>query len=497
MNGPRSSTLAAAVAFLALGACSHTPDDDLAAEMPPAPREFRAAWVATVANIDWPTRPGLPVAQQQNEAIAILDRLVALNMNAVVLQVRPQADAMYASELEPWSAYLTGQQGVAPDPAYDPLTFWVEEAHARGLQLHAWCNPYRANHPGNPGPLDASSVVNARPDLVVKLGSKGYWWMDPALTEVQDHAVAVVTDIVRRYDVDGIHFDDYFYPYPSYHDGQDFPDDASYAAYVGAGGGLSRGDWRRRAVDGFIERLADEIKAVKRHVAFGISPFGIWRPGHPPTIAGLDQYDVLYADARRWFREGWVDYLTPQLYWPIAQIPQSFPVLLGWWVRQNVHRRHLWPGTTIARNRTDTGATEIANQILITRGMVPDAPGICLFSMKWLQSPDHPVGRRLADGPFARRALIPASPWLDATPPPRPAARLTDHGGRITVSWTPADGEPAFLWVVTARRDSSWTHRVLPAHARQFAFDEGPPPDAVAVTAVDRCGAESPPAFAR
>ncbi|MCK5940654.1 MAG: family 10 glycosylhydrolase, partial [Planctomycetes bacterium] len=352
-------------------------------DAPPLPdREFRAAWVATVANIDWPSRPGLPVAQQQQEARAILDRLVELNMNAVVFQVRPHADALYDSPLEPWSAYLTGAQGQAPTPYYDPLAFWIDEAHARGLQLHAWFNPYRANHPSNPGDICERSIVRARPELVVKLGNKGYWWMDPAMAEVQDLTTSVVMDVVRRYDIDGVHLDDYFYPYRSYHDGQDFPDDRSWSAYRASGGELARNDWRRRAVDTLIERLYREIKAAKPRVEFGISPFGIWRPGHPRGIQGLDQYDVLFADAKRWWNEGWVDYYSPQLYWPIAQVAQSFPVLLGWWRDQNRHGRHLWPGTSISRARGEAGAAEIVGHVMITRGMLPESPGVCMFSMK-------------------------------------------------------------------------------------------------------------------
>jgi uncharacterized lipoprotein YddW (UPF0748 family) len=475
---------------LALGfaGCGSAVDFEEADPIPSPLREFRAAWVATVANIDWPSEPGLPVVRQKQEALAILDRLVELNMNAVVFQVRPQADALYESRLEPWSYYLTGEQGRAPDPYYDPLEFWVEEAHARGLELHTWYNPYRANHPANVGGLSEDSIVNTRPELVVRLGTEGYYWMDPALKQVQDHSVAVVLDVVRRYDIDGVHFDDYFYPYREYNEGRDFPDDRSWEAYRAGGGDMSRNDWRRDAVNTFIERLYREIKAIKPHVEFGISPFGIWRPGSPASIRGLDQYDVLYADARLWLNEGWVDYFTPQLYWPIAQIPQSFPVLLGWWKDENRNHRHLWPGTSIGRMTGQGGPTELLNQILITRGMTPDSPGICMFSMRTLQSDDR-IAEALLAGPYSSSALIPPSPWLDGEPPAAPDVLRAGN----EISWTPRGEEDAFLWVVYVRRDDSWSHRILPGRQRRLVIPAGPGTvTRIAVSAVDRCGNEGP-----
>ncbi|HET7360691.1 MAG TPA: family 10 glycosylhydrolase, partial [Salinimicrobium sp.] len=295
--------------------------------IPHAMREFRAAWVATVANINWPSKPGLSSKEQQKEAIALLDFLKKHNFNAVILQVRPQADALYESELEPWSYFLTGEQGKAPEPFYDPLHFWIEAAHDRGLELHAWLNPYRAHHTSG-GEISEESIIKTHPELVVKL-KNGMYWMDPSKEGTQKRSTAVVMDIVKRYDIDGIHFDDYFYPYDSYNGGEDFPDDESWKAYRESGGKLSRADWRRESVNTFIRNLYKRIKAEKPHVKFGISPFGIWRPGYPKSIRGYDQYNELYADARLWLRKGWVDYFTPQLYWTINQIPQSFPVLLG------------------------------------------------------------------------------------------------------------------------------------------------------------------------
>src|SRR5690606_8441243 len=323
--------------------------------VPSPPREFRGVWISTVANIDWPSRPGIPVAQQRAEMAEILDRVAALNFNAIVLQVRPSCDAMYKSELEPWSHYLTGESGKAPeDPNYDPLTEWVQGAHARGLEVHAWFNPYRAGHPSQHGrgnhdkgrsAYAEDHIVNARPDLAKRYGS--HYWMDPAEPEVQDHSFNVVMDVVRRYDIDGVHFDDYFYPYKERDANNqiiDFPDEPAWQRYVASGGTMTRNDWRRSHVDKFTQRIYEGIKAERPEVKFGLSPFGIWQPGYPEGIAGFNQYEELYADAKLWLNEGWVDYWTPQLYWPIAQLPQSYPRLLQWWIDENTHGRHVWPG---------------------------------------------------------------------------------------------------------------------------------------------------------
>ncbi len=466
----------------------------LGERIPSPPREFRAAWVATVANIDWPSQPGLPVEQQKQEAIVILDKCKELNLNAVVLQVRPQADALYASELEPWSFFLTGKQGQPPEPFYDPLAFWVQESHARGIELHTWLNPYRANHPSHTGPLAENSIVKAHPELVVKLGDRGYYWMDPALKEVQDHSIAVAMDVLRRYDIDGIHFDDYFYPYREYHDGKDFPDDKSWAAYVDSGGTMSRNDWRRSAVNMFIERLYREMKAAKPWVKLGISPFGIWRPGHPPgTTSGIDQYDVLYADVRLWFNEGWLDYMTPQLYWPISRIPQSYPVLLNWWVGENTRKRALWPGLIISNADREGAALEAINQIMITRGMVPDGPGNVFFSMKHLVQNRGNLATMLAEGVYAKQALAPAMPWLGDSLPFPPRVRVRSSADGLEVSWQADGDKPATLWVLYLEREGSWDYEILPGSTLSAVRPLAERPiTRVAVSAVDRVGNQGP-----
>ena len=477
------------ICFLGIGYSQSEPQPE---SLPTVPREFRAAWVATVANIDWPSKPGLSTEEQKQEALAILDQASSINLNAIVFQVRPQADALYQSALEPWSYYLTGQQSKAPEPYYDPLEFWVKESHARGIELHTWYNPYRANHPANRGGLSDNSIVKAHPEMVVQLGDDGYYWMDPALKAVQDHSIAVVMDVVNRYDIDGVHFDDYFYPYPDYNDGKDFPDDASWGAYQKAGGKLSRGDWRRNAVNIFIQRLYYEIKAAKPHVKFSISPFGIWRPGYPESIQGFDQYAVLYADAKLWFNEGWVDYFTPQLYWQISRIAQSYPVLLGWWEEQNTRNRYLWPGMTIGQAGREGGTTEIINQIMVTRGIVPKYPGNVFFSMRTLMNNRGGLCDALLNGPYNKPALVPPFPWLDAQPPIAPEVNVTQGEDGIDIAWNPAGEEAAFVWVVYTKDEKRWRYEILPGEiTRMMKKTDEEKISYVAVTAVDRNGNES------
>lgn len=454
-------------------------------------REFRAAWIATVANINWPSKPGISTEQQQQEAIALLDFLKDHHFNAVIFQVRPQADALYNSSLEPWSYYLTGTQGKAPSPYYDPLEFWVAEAHKRGLELHVWLNPYRAHHTTG-GEISEGSMVKKMPDAVVKL-KEGYWWFDPSKKETQDHGVAVVMDIVKRYDIDGVHFDDYFYPYPSYNGNADFPDSTSYAQYQTGGGKLSRGDWRRESVNTFIHRLYDNIKAEKKNVKFGLSPFGIWRPGYPASVAGFDQYDQLYADAKLWLNKGWIDYFSPQLYWPISRIAQSFPVLLGWWSDENTMNRHLWPGISVSRDTAAAAVTETLNEIMISRTMLPKSSGVIhwnIFSVT--KNPN--MAKMLIEGPYKNQALVPASPWLDNKAPDAPSVTLTQRDTIVTVSWTHKDEQDVFHWVVYHQYGQTWSYTILNQGDRKIELKPLKGKDklnAVAVTAVDRMGNES------
>ncbi len=482
-----------------LSACSSSKKVTTAAAPPTPPhsadREFRAAWVATVANINWPSKPGLSTEQQQKEAIELLDFLKAHHFNAVIFQVRPQADALYQSALEPWSYYLTGTQGKAPQPFYDPLQFWVNAAHERGLELHVWLNPYRAHHVSG-GPVSDSSIVKRNPELVLHL-KEGYWWFDPAMKGTQDHSNAVVMDIVKRYDIDGVHFDDYFYPYPSYNKNEDFPDSVSWAAYQKNGGKLSRGDWRRKAVNDFISKLYVDIKKEKPHVKFGLSPFGIWRPGYPKSVAGFDQYDVLYADAKLWLNEGWIDYFSPQLYWPINRMQQSFPVLLGWWQGENKMGRHLWPGISVGGDTSARNVNEIMSQIMISRGMLPQSQGVIHWSIGQVYR-NAPMAKALLAGPYKSQALVPASPWLDATVPEMPLVQLETIGDSVRVSWTHSNAADVFKWVVYYEHGNVRQHLILNKADRYATLpksiklgNQNAAIQKISVTAVDRMGNES------
>jgi len=472
---------------------------------PPPRREFRGAWVASVANIDWPSKPGLSTPQQQAEMRAILDKAVALNLNTVVLQIRPSADALYLSPLEPWSEYLSGTMGRAPDPFYDPLAFAVTEAHARGLELHAWFNPYRARQSEAHSAPSASHISRTRPAWVKSYGKQ--LWLDPGEPAARAYSLAVVFDVVRRYDIDGVHLDDYFYPYPE-KDAKgrpvDFPDDPSWKRYRARGGRASRADWRRSNINDFVHRLYDGVKRLKPWVKVGISPFGIYRPGSPAQIKGFDAYASLYADSRRWLSEGWVDYLSPQLYWKIEQAPQSFPVLLQWWEAQNRKDRHLWPGLyTSSVGKSSVGkagakssvwtSEEIIYQVKTTRG-IAGATGDLHFSMAALLEDRGGVASALAAGVYSDPALIPASPWLEGrnAPPVRPSVAVGADAatGARTITWQAAAGDAPWLWVVQTRAGTVWTTRILPAAQTAFALPASS--DAVAVSPVDRCGVAGP-----
>jgi uncharacterized lipoprotein YddW (UPF0748 family) len=462
---------------------------------PPSPsREFRAAWVASVVNIDWPSKPGLSSQQQQAELRTILDRCVDLRFNAVIFQVRPQCDALYASALEPWSEYLSGTMGKPPEPYYDPLDFAIREAHERGLELHAWFNPYRAHHFGSKSPIASNHISQKRPELVRKYGK--YLWLDPGEPEVQEHSIRVMLDAAKRYDLDGVHMDDYFYPYPENDSAGkpvEFPDEASWRK-TGAGSGLSRDDWRRRNVDQFVERLYRELHAVRPKVRLGISPFGIWRPGYPAGIKGFDQHGKLYADARKWLQEGWADYFTPQLYWPIQPPEQSYTNLLAWWVDQNPRQRHIWPGNYTGRVGEKWKAEELVNQIRATRRQ-KGASGNVHFSMKPILENKGGVADALAREVYAAPALVPASRWLDGGPPAKPSLAVSAGQGTLTARWKGQGKEPARWWVVQCRVKGQWRTEILAAALKELRLaGERSEADAIAVSAVDACGNQGPPA---
>jgi uncharacterized lipoprotein YddW (UPF0748 family) len=362
-------------------------------------RELRAIWVATVANIDFPSKPGLSTEDQRRELHELVDLIDEVGLNAIMFQVRPEGDALYRSELEPWSRFLTGTQG--QDPGWDPLEELVELAHARNIEVHAWFNPYRAASDRRKTTA-APHVSVTHPDWTVAYGA--HQWMDPGREEVRQHTTAVVRDVVERYDVDGVHFDDYFYPYPN---GTPFPDAATYKAYQDGGGTLDKDDWRRANVNALVADVYRAVKEVRPSVQFGISPFGIYRPGQPEGIRGMDQVDAIYADPLSWVEAGNVDYLAPQLYWPTTQKAQAHEPLLDWWAAQTQGRTRLYIGNYLSQVGVTPAWT--TDELTAQRTLAADHPGVSgniWFSARPLLEDRHGV-RAMMRGLYPSPALPP------------------------------------------------------------------------------------------
>jgi uncharacterized lipoprotein YddW (UPF0748 family) len=443
-------------------------------ERPPdLTREFRGVWIATVYNIDWPSAKGLGAGTQQAQLRGILDKVAALKMNAVMFQVRPQCDALYQSSIEPWSSWLTGTMGRSP--GYDPLAFCIREAHARGIEVHAWFNPFRALC-NNSEQVAGSHVCRSAPDTTKRYGSMT--WCDPANPQSRSRALGVILDVVRRYDIDGVHLDDYFYPYPS--GGLGFADGRTPAQ-------------RRAYIDGFVSNLYSSVKSSKPWVRVGISPFGIWRPGAPAGIeASLDSYEHLAGDSRKWLKNGWVDYLAPQLYWRISPAKQSFPALLGWWRQQG--NRPVWPGIATARIQSseDPGrpASEITRQIDLSRQISTPWNGHIHWSAKSLVTNRGGIASKLA-GVYTQPAAIPAMPWVNRGAPASPGVSASAESQGTTVRWVPAGGTAKIA--VQARIGGTWrTLKIAYLDAANTTLTI-PRAEAIAVTALDRFGNASPP----
>ncbi len=460
---------------------------DVNVSVPPPAREFRAAWITEVAaNPDWPSKAGLTTAQQKAELVSLFDRAQQLHLNAVFFQVRPACDAVYASALEPWSDRLTGTMGRAPQPFYDPLAFAIAEAHQRGLQLHAWFNPFRAAHPSTKSPPAANHITRTLPELVRHYADQV--WLDPGEPGAQARTLAVVLDVVKRYDVDGIVFDDYFYPYPAKNKAgktMDFPDDASWQKY-GLKTGRTRDDWRRDNVNQLIQKVSQSIKAAKPWVQFGISPFGIWRPGVPAGInpKALDAYGKLYADSRQWLASGWLDYLAPQLYWPIAEREESFTALLQWWRQQNVNGRHVFAALNDAAVGKTLATDEIPRQIQVVR-MQPGSGGEIHYHLRSLA--DNPALAAAVRAQYAPAALVPLSPWITAPPLRKPRLTVITGNSSAHASWENSNVEPPRNWLLQTRTNGVWTTQIIPA-SRTYGYVDNAIPDAVTIQAVDRLG---------
>ena len=374
--------------------------------------EFRGVWIATVDNIDWPKRGDYEPSSQRADYIRQLDLHKKNGMNAVIVQVRPAADALYPSSLEPWSQWLTGKQGKAPSPFYDPLKFMIDEAHKRGMEFHAWLNPYRANFNVKTASIAANHVTKQYPNWFVTYGDKKYF--EPSNKQAQAFVVKVVQDIVSRYEVDAIHMDDYFYPYRIA--GKEFPDQA---AYVRSGSKLSKDDWRRSNVDTIIKKISVAIKQVKPHVQFGISPFSVWRnkskdPRGSETQAGQTNYDDLYADILLWLENDWIDYVAPQLYLEIGHDKIDYKTMLEWWSK-NSYGKHVYIGHGIYRVNERSAAwknpKELPNQIKLLR-QYPNVHGSIYFSSKSFDRNPNGWNDSLRNNYYKTPAAIPPMPWL-------------------------------------------------------------------------------------
>jgi uncharacterized lipoprotein YddW (UPF0748 family) len=422
--------------------------------------EFRAAWVATVANIDWPSAGNYNPENQKAEFIRLLDMHQRNGLNAVVVQVRPATDAFYPSPYEPWSEWLTGKQGRAPFPYYDPLQFMIEEAHKRGMEFHAWCNPYRAEFQLGKSSIAPNHITKLHPEWFLKYGGKRYF--DPGNKAAQAFVVKVIRDIVNRYDVDAIHFDDYFYPYRVA--GQEFPDADSYKKH---GNGLNKDDWRRSNVDSVILMLATAIKEEKPHCRFGISPFGVWRnikddPEGSDTRAGVTNYDDLYADILLWLKNGWIDYVAPQLYWEFGHKNAPFEILLEWWSR-HTYGKHCYIGLGIYRAGSSDSwrdSTLLPRQLQALRNY-PEIQGAIYFSSKSFVNNPNGWSDSLREHYYRYPALIPPMDHLSLNKPAAPSLNLEKTYNSFT-------GDSISLYIEAPEKDQ-WVKQYA-----VYAFSEPP-----------------------
>jgi uncharacterized lipoprotein YddW (UPF0748 family) len=461
----------------------------------PPKHEFRAVWIATVENIDWPSKKGLPVEQQKAEFINILDMHYRNGMNAVIVQIRPVADAFYPSTLEPWSEYLNGKQGLPPSPYYDPLKFMIEETHKRGMEFHAWINPYRAVFNIGKSSVSPSNITKIKKEWAVTYGK--FKWLDPGIPEVREHTARVVKDIVSRYDVDAIHMDDYFYPYK---EAGEFPDNKSFAKY---GNGMSKADWRRANVDSIIQLLSQTIKNTNPRVKFGISPFGIWRnkrqDAEGSNTNGSSNYDDLYADIRLWLQKGWIDYVAPQLYWNIGHKLADYTALLDWWSK-NAYGKQFYVGHAIYRyaEAAFQNPNELPRQIQMLRAN-ENAMGSVYFSSKNFAVNPHGWTDSLKNNYYRIRAIVPPMKWIDSIAPPKPMldqSKVSFDGINLKIGFKNqnADIRNYAIYYSTENnietKDAKFLYEIVPAAAINAAIIKLPVSDKkinryLKVTAVD------------
>jgi uncharacterized lipoprotein YddW (UPF0748 family) len=436
----------------------------------PTPKyEFRAVWVASVENIDWPSQKGLPVDSQKVEFTRLLDMHQRNGLNAVVVQIRPAADAFYPSPYEPWSEWLTGIQGQPPSPYYDPLAYMIEETHKRGMEFHAWCNPYRAVHTIGKSSVAPDHITRQHPEWFVRFEKTLYF--DPGNKEVQQYVTTVIRDIVRRYDIDALHFDDYFYPYDIIEGGpagKDFPDSRSYAQY---GNGLTKGDWRRANVDSVIVQIGKAIKEEKPHCKFGISPFAIWRNIDKDSLGsnthvGVTDYDNLYADILLWMKNGWIDYVVPQVYFEFSHPRAPYALLVDWWAR-HTYGRQLYIGLApyLAGTRPAwRDPNELPRQIRYLRSF-SNVQGAVYFSSKSFEPNPNGWCDSLQNHYYNYPALIPPMPWIDSVKPHAPQFHLENNKKESSATAWLSAGDPGdtLRGFAVYRSDSSTLDPASPA----------------------------------
>jgi len=520
-----AATMPAGAAVLRLGSADRLPPadrPDRAAAVPGTPhcggrplvaeRQLRGMWLTTVNNIDWPSRPGLPVEKVKAEYLAWLDLAQRLRHNAVFVHVRPSGDALWPSRYAPWSEWLTGRRD-GSDPGWDPMAWMIAQTHARNLEFHAWFNPYRASQPATVGGAGADFAklapnhpLRTHRDWAVAYpaGRKtARLYYDPGNPQARQFVEDSILEAVERYDIDGVHFDDFFYPYP---EGGDFPDTASYTRY---GKGVDKAQWRRNNVDTFVREMSERIRAVKPWVRFGISPFGIWRnratdPAGSAT-KGLESYDAIYADSRKWVREGWLDYIAPQLYWHIGFRKADYAKLLPWWAKTVEGTGvQLYIGQADYRVG-EPGAwrdpAELDRQLALNARYQVD--GSIHFSAKQVRADRLGSVSRYRAAHYARPALVPAPARLTAAPPGAPELTSAgrDGSGGVTLRWRrpagPAptsyavyrvdrpDGDAVLVATLRAAADDAqrWTDgTAVPVPGRTYTY---------CVTAVDRSANQS------
>lgn len=480
----------------------------IAAQSNSIKREFRAVWIASVTNIDWPSSKYLSPTNQRNEFISILDKHQQNKMNAVIVQIRPSCDAFYPSTIEPWSEWLNGTQGTAPNPYYDPLAFMINETKKRGMEFHAWFNPYRAVVNTNSSSVHSSHISVTHPEWIVTYGTLKV--LNPGIPAVRDYVTSVIMDVVRRYDIDAVHFDDYFYPYPQ--SGQTFNDDSTFAQYPN--GFTNKSDWRRDNVNRLVKMISDSIKSVKPYVKFGISPFGIWansssNPAGSAT-SGLQSYYEIYCDSRKWIQEGWLDYILPQIYWSIGYSPAKYEVLVPWWANTNTIR-HFYVGHAAYKIGTTsdpnwTNYNQIPNQIILNRNN-PKVHGSCFFSSRSITYNLGGVQDSLRNNYYSNPALIHPMKWIDSIPPLPPVnLQANGNGTIVNLTWqkpgTALDGDlpkyfviyrseypdnidlnnSIFIRKITVNDTTAFTDNVVSGKGYRYA-----------VTSVDRIHNESEP----